>query len=120
MAGYRAERISELIHRELDHRLRTEIKDPRVIPISILRIDLTSDLRRAVIRYLPLGGGEESEALHTGLQNAAKRLRGPIGRALRLRNAPELVFVYASEHGEAIRVETLLNTLKREREGQNS
>ena len=35
MAGYRPKRVAEMIHKELAKRLLLEIKDPRVVPISI-------------------------------------------------------------------------------------
>ncbi len=116
MPSYRAERIAEMIHRELAQRLRTEIKDPRVTPISITSVVVTRDLRRAEIAYLPLGGGEVPEALREALDEAARRLRGPIGRALRLRHAPELVFEVDTTTEAAIRVTHLLDQLARERE----
>ena len=54
MRGYRPERVAELIHRELGQRLLTEIKDPRVTPISITKVDVNRDLSRAIIHFLPL------------------------------------------------------------------
>ena len=116
MGGYRAERIAELIHRELASRLRLEVKDPRVEPISITHIEVTRDLRKATIQYMPLGGGEGSEELQAGLEVAARQLRGPIGRALRLRHAPELVFEQDTHTEEAIRVTRLIDSLTRDRE----
>ena len=46
-----------MLHRELDERLRLEMKDPRLVPISITSVQVTRDLSRAVVEYLPLGGG---------------------------------------------------------------
>lgn len=116
MAGFRPARVAELVHQELAQRLRLEIKDPRVVPISITDVRVNRDLSRADISYMPLGGGEASVELREGLRDAAKKLRGRIGRALRLRHAPELVF-HNDEHTEAaIRVTRLLDQLTRERE----
>jgi ribosome-binding factor A len=117
-SGYRPDRVSEMIHRELAQRLRTEVKDPRVEPISITKLEVTRDLSRATISYLPLGGGAPSEALEEGLDVAARQLRGPIGRALRLRHAPELVFVYDAHAHAAFRVTDLLQQLGAERRAQ--
>jgi len=115
MPGFRAERIAEMIHKELAQRLLLEVKDPRVSPISITSIEVTKDLSRARVLFLPLGGGEASEELQAGLESAAKQLRGPIGRALRLRHAPELVFVFDEHHAKAVAVTRLLDQLSRER-----
>lgn len=118
MAGYRPERVAELVHRELSRRLLTEVKDPRVTPISITSIEVTRDLSRAVISYLPLGGGTPSAELIEGMNAAARQLRGPVGRALRLRHSPELVFVPDDHTEKAIEVTQLINDLTRERESR--
>ncbi|HHO54347.1 MAG TPA: 30S ribosome-binding factor RbfA [Deltaproteobacteria bacterium] len=116
MPSYRPERVAELIHKELGQRLRLEVKDPRVTPISITSVEVTRDLSRAVVTYLPLGGGTPSPDLIDGLLQAARQLRGPIGRALRLRHAPELVFEVDTHLEEALRVTALLDRLAEERQ----
>jgi len=120
MAGprgnYRAERVAELIHKELAQRLRLEVKDYRLEPISITDVSVNRDLSKARIRYLPLGGGAGGELLQEGLESVAKKLRGPIGRALRLRHAPELVFEFDEHHDQAMAVSNLLAQLTRERD----
>ncbi len=118
MGGYRAERLAELIHRELAQRLRTEIKDPRVTSISITSVEVTRDLRRATVRWMPLGGGSPTAELDEGLRDAARRLRGPIGRALRLRHAPELDFSWDDHTEAAFHVTRLIDELARQREGE--
>ena len=115
MPGHRPARIAEMIHKELARRLRLEVKDPRVTPVSITDVRVTGDLRRADVQYMPLGGGEPSEELKEGLLHAARQLRGPIGRALRLRHAPELVFTHDTHTDEAVRMTSLLDRLSAER-----
>jgi ribosome-binding factor A len=115
MPAHRAERIAEMLHRELDERLRLEAKDPRLVPISITSVEVSRDLSRAVVQFLPLGGGEVTEELQEGLDATAKRLRGPIGRALRLRHAPEIVFKVDRHTEDAIRITGLLSKMERER-----
>jgi ribosome-binding factor A len=120
MPSYRPERVAEMIHRELAERLRSEVKDPRVVPISITGIEVTRDLSRAVVSYTPLGGGTPSEDLLEGLEVAAKQLRGPIGRALRLRHAPELVFAFDEHIDQAFRVSSLIDRLAAERKAREA
>jgi ribosome-binding factor A len=112
MAGFRAERIAELVHRELAVRLHRDFKDPRFSPISITRVDVSKDLSRALVHYLPLGGGESTAELKEALASAAKQLRGPVGRALGIRHAPEIVFAHDTHTEAAIRVTSLLDRLK--------
>lgn len=118
MGGYRADRIAVLIQRELSMRLRTDVKDPRVTDVTITHVSVSGDLRRAVVEWMPLGGGEPSDELVEGLAEAARKLRGPIGRALRLRNAPELIFRQDEVTEDAFRVSQLIEELSRERAEQ--
>lgn len=115
MPGHRPERVAEMIHREVAERLLTEVKDPELEPVSITRVEVTGDLGRATVWFLPLGGGEPGESLLGALHRAAKRLRGPIGRALRLRTAPELWFRFDARHEEAVRITHILGQLERAR-----
>jgi ribosome-binding factor A len=114
MGGFRAERVADQIHREVSMRLARDIKDPRMVPISITSVTVTRDLRRAVIEFLPLGGGEITPELTACLKDVSKALRGPIGRALRISHAPEIVFQRDTHTEEAIRVTSLLDKIGRE------
>jgi ribosome-binding factor A len=114
MPGWRPERIGEMIHREVSSRLMMDIKDPELSPISVTRVEVTKDLGRAVIWFLPLGGGAVSKSLKEALGRAARAMRGPIGNALRLRVAPELVFKFDEAHEEAVRITDMLNRIGRE------
>lgn len=114
MSGWRPERVAEMVHRELAQRLREDVKDPELGPISITGVDVSRDLGRAVVRYLPLGGGVPGPSQREALVRAAKALRGPVGRALRLRTAPELVFVLDEDLERAVRVTSLLDEVGRE------
>jgi ribosome-binding factor A len=104
-----------MVHRELSMRLRRDVKDPMVEDVSITRVDMARDLGRATVFFLPLGGGEVSKELQKALDGAARQLRGPVGRALRLRTAPELVFREDVHHEEAVRITRLLDRIGAER-----
>ena len=116
MGGYRAERIAEMVHKEVAQRLRLEVKDPRLVPLSITHVAVTRDLSRATVHVMPLGGGEMSDEVHDALGDAGRQMRGPIGRALRLRHAPEIVFVQDEHTEQAIKVTSLLDQLAADRE----
>ncbi|MCA9570964.1 MAG: 30S ribosome-binding factor RbfA [Myxococcales bacterium] len=113
--GHRPARVAEMIHKELASRLLLEVKDPRVTPVSITHVKVSTDLSVATVEYTPLGGGEPSDELVEGLASVARSLRGPIGRALRLRHAPELRFVIDRHTDEAVRMTNLLGKLEEQR-----
>ena len=89
----RTDRIGEQIKRELSMLIRNEIKDPRVSMVSILDVEVTKDLSKAKVFFDALNQ-DEHEACEKGLNNAAGFLRRELGRAIKLRNTPALVFIY--------------------------
>lgn len=113
MAGWRPARVGEMVHREVAERLR-QVKDPELTEISVTAVEMSKDLSRAVVKYLPFGGGEPNKVLDEALGRAARQMRGPIGRALRLRIAPELVFQWDRNHEDAVRLTALLDQIGKE------
>lgn len=94
MAGYRMDRTSEDILRELTAVFRT-VKDPRVANtmLSIVRVDVTSDLSYATVNVSAMEGLEAAQNAVKGLQSAQGYIRRELGAALKLRHVPELRFV---------------------------
>ncbi|MCB9662511.1 MAG: 30S ribosome-binding factor RbfA [Alphaproteobacteria bacterium] len=115
MPRWRPARVAEMVHREVASRLRTDLEDPDLGDVSITRVEVPRDLGSAVVFWLPLGGGTPSDTQLAALERAARQLRGPVGRALRLRTAPELRFEFDQRHEEAIRVTSILHDLERGR-----
>ena len=104
-------RVSELVHIHLSNLLERKIKDPRLELVTITDVVVTPDSSRADVYFSALGGEEGQEDAREGLQSAAGYLRRELGRELRLRNIPELVFHYdrSLERGE--RISTILDEL---------
>lgn len=111
MSSRRAERIASIMHAELARLLREEVKDPRVGTISITEVVVKADLGSARVRYLPLGGAGNRAQVQAGLEAAARFLRGPMGRALGIRHAPELKFELDPNVEYAAKMDALLRSL---------
>ena len=113
----RPDRVAEAIREEVATFLADGVKDPRVRGlVTITGVDVTRDLRHARIFVSIMG--EEAERAETleGLAAVASHLRGRVGRALRLRVAPEIAFKTDPSVAHAARIETLLESVRRERE----
>ena len=94
MASNRIGRINEEVQRELAALIPT-VKDPRVADaglISVTAVETTPDLKYAKIYISVLDKSASAQTLK-GLKSAAGYLRRELGRALNLRNTPELSFV---------------------------
>ncbi|MFN7144498.1 MAG: 30S ribosome-binding factor RbfA [Myxococcota bacterium] len=111
MSSRRAERIASVIHAELARLLREEVKDPRIGTISITGVSVKPDLSIARVRYLPLAGAGDRGLVQAGLEAAARFLRGPLGRALGIRHAPEIRFELDPNIEYAAHMDQLLRNL---------
>lgn len=93
MAGYRIDRITEDIKRELIVILR-DVKDPRVSGmLSIVKVDVSNDLSYAKVYVSAMEGIEVARESVKGLKAASGFIRGRLGSSLHLRKTPELKFV---------------------------
>ena len=92
MASNRIGRINEEIQRELSTLIRS-VKDPRVTGmISVTAVNTTPDLKFCKI-YISVLDKSDVDQVLKGLKSASGYLRRELGRALNLRNTPELTFV---------------------------
>jgi ribosome-binding factor A len=97
-------RVSDLIRSHLTDLLERKVNDPRLQLVTITDVAVTPDAMRADVHFSVLGGADAQAEAQAGLDSAAGWLRRELGRSLRLRNTPQLVFHYdpSLERGEHI------------------
>jgi len=88
----RARRVAEQVQRTLADLLRREVRDPRLKPVTITHVKMSPDLSHAWVHFQLLTGDAHDALQQEILDEAATYLRGPLGRALRLRIAPYIHF----------------------------
>jgi ribosome-binding factor A len=109
----RADRVAEGIRAEVAQFLMSGAKDPRIIGlVTVTGVDVTRDLRRAVVFVSVMGTDSEKAATLAGLASLASHLKSHVGRALRLRVAPELHFKLDESVQRAARIEELLHQVR--------
>src|ERR1041384_6719978 len=109
----RADRVAEAIREEVAKFLRTEVKDPRISPlVTVTGCEVTRDLRHAKVFVSVMGSDAERAQTFEGLASVATHLRSRVGRALRLRLAPEITFRPDESIARAARIEDLLASIK--------
>ncbi|MEE2906008.1 MAG: 30S ribosome-binding factor RbfA [Gemmatimonadota bacterium] len=108
--GKRTARLNEQLKRELSHLIRTQVRDPRIGPVTITGVDVAADLGSARVYVRTSSLGTEEPTLD-GLQAAASYLRSTLGRILRLRRIPELRFQIDHSQEHAHRIEELLSEI---------
>ncbi len=93
MPGYRIDRITEDIKRELIHILR-EVKDPRVSDmLTVVKVDLSNDLSYCKVYVSAVEGIDKAKESVKGLKSASGFIRHRLGESLHLRKLPELKFI---------------------------
>jgi ribosome-binding factor A len=109
----RADRVAEAIREEVATFLAEDVKDPRVVGlVTVTGVEVTRDLRQAKIYVSVMGSETERAATFDGLSSVAGHLRSRVGRALRLRLAPEITFRPDESIARAARIESLLAQIK--------
>ena len=95
--------------------LANDVKDPRIMGlVTVTAVEITRDLRHAKVFVSVLGTDSQRAATFEGLANVAPHLRGRVGRALRLRVAPEIEFRNDESVAHAAHIEQLLAQVRRE------
>lgn len=108
----RSQRVAQQLQRALSELIRREIRDPRLGMVTLTEVRMAGDLSYARVYYSVLGGDEmKAQAI---LDAAAEGLRGPAGRALGLRHAPELRFVADELIRSGARLSALISKAVRE------
>ncbi len=93
MAGYRIDRVSEDIKREIASIMR-ELKDPRIQGmLTVVNVEVSSDASFAKVYVSAMEGIETAALAVKGLTSATGYIRREVGKRLHLRKTPELKFV---------------------------
>lgn len=113
----RVERVASLIRREVSQMLMTGIKDDRVGSgmVSITDVYVSGDLQHAKIFVSVYGTDEARAETMAGLEAATGYVRGELGRRIRLRRTPEVIFREDRSVERGTRVLSLINQISQER-----
>ncbi|MGH0032982.1 MAG: 30S ribosome-binding factor RbfA [Myxococcota bacterium] len=92
----RTDRIGSQLLEEIARILREEVTDPRIRLVTLTRIDVSPDLRNAIVHYSTLSGDDEQELANVddGLASAAPFLRRRAAKVMPMKRMPELRFRY--------------------------
>ena len=103
----RSRRVAQQIQRTLSELIRREVRDPRLGLVTLTEVRMSPDLSYATVFYSVMNANPDEA--HEVLEGAADILRGPLGRALGLRHAPELRFQADDLIESGARLSALIN-----------
>ena len=104
-------RVNEAVREVLSDAVKL-LKDPRVGFVTVTDVRTSPDLRHAKVFVSVMGTDAERAQTFEGLASVALHLRSRVGRALRLRLAPEITFLPDQSIERAARIESLLAQIK--------
>ena len=121
----RMARVNEVVREALGDEVE-RLNDPRLGLVTITGVDVSADLRQATVYYSALGlagkrgagvvaeiAPEQREATGAALRSAAPHLRAELGRQVRLKYLPELIFKEDPAIATGNRIEEILRDLHR-------
>lgn len=121
MSIKRLGRISEEIKRIVSNAIMTELKDPRISPMtSVTEVEVTRDLRYAKIYISVLGDESNKEETLKGLESGKGFIRKEIGENLNLRYTPEPLFYLDKSIEHGFKISKLLNEIKDSNDNKGS
>jgi ribosome-binding factor A len=116
MEGKRSEKVADLIQKEVSQMLLKSVKDPRIGFVTITKVTVSDDCRVAKVYFSVAGTLAERESSVKGLESAKGYVRKELGRRIRLRYTPEIIFQFDPSVEYAIHMEELIQSLHRGKE----
>jgi len=87
-------RVNGEVHRVLAEIIRSEIKDPRINPMtSVVAVEVAPDLKTCKAWISVLGNEESQKDTLAGLRSAEGYIKNQIAKKINLRNTPEIRFI---------------------------
>ena len=104
----RSEKVAEAIHELVSELLVKGIKDPRIGFVTVTGVKVSDDLHVATVYYTVIGSDAEKKATLQGLTSAIGFIRKEMGKRLRMKYVPDLMFKYDESIDYGNRIDQLL------------
>jgi len=114
MQGKRTDRVGHLVQMELSQLILTRIRDPRLGFVTVTHVDMTQDLKSALVFYSVMGDKEKRRDSQAALEHATGFLQKAIGTTLKLRYTPKLSFQFDDSLNQGLEIDRLIQTIQKE------
>lgn len=103
-------RINGEVLKELSNIIRSEIKDPRINPMtSVVSVEVAPDLKTCKAYISVLGDEKSQQDTIAGLKSAEGYIRRELARTVNLRNTPEIKFILDQSIEYGINISKLID-----------
>jgi ribosome-binding factor A len=112
----KTDKVADLIHHAISNAFLQELEDEALRWVTVTEVRLSRDLSVAKVYYSVLESKLGREDAAKAVQANMKQLRAYLGRRLRLRQTPDLRFVFDETLERARHIEDLIESLHRDSE----
>lgn len=108
-------RVNGEVHRVLAEIIRSEIKDPRINPMtSVVTVEVAPDLKTCKAWISVLGDDESQKDTLAGLKSAEGYIRNLLARKINMRNTPEIKFILDQSIAYGVSMTKKIDDINRE------
>lgn len=109
MSSHRNPRMAEAIREVVASAILFEAADPRIRSVTVLRVELSGDLRQATVHVSVLGSESEQKLALRGLKHAAGFFQSRVAARLQTRFTPVLQFKLDDSVKKSIEIGKLID-----------
>lgn len=108
-------RVNGEVHRVLAEIIRSEIKDPRIHPMtSVVTVGVAPDLKTCKAWISVLGDEEAQQNTLAGLKSAEGYIRSLLAKKINMRNTPEVKFILDQSIAYGVSMTKKIDDINRE------
>lgn len=105
-----------MIRQVVSEMLLRELNDPRLESVTITEVEITDDLKLATVFFSAMGSKPLEEEALLGLQSAGGYIKKKLGKELRLRYVPDLLFKLDRSFEYGSKIDRLIQTIQEEKD----
>ena len=113
--GLRHQKAIAALKKEISSIVHDELKDSRLGFVTVMRVELTADLRYARVYYSVLGQEKEQKSTKEALESAKPFIRCLIAQRIKLRFVPEISFKLDRSVEYSIRIQEELDKINQQK-----
>jgi ribosome-binding factor A len=111
MAKVRVGRVGEQLKKEISQIIQAELKDPRIGFITVTGVEVTNDFSQAKVYLSVMGSEEQKQETIKLLARSAGFIRSELGKRIRMRKIPELLFKFDASIDYGSKIESLIHQI---------
>lgn len=119
MKHKRSDKVAETIHTTVSTILSRGLNDPRIGFVTITGVEVTDDLHLARIFFTVIGDDAAKKSTEVGLNSATRFIRHELGKVLKMRYTPDILFKYDHSQDYGQRIDALLREVQENSDGND-